>query len=75
MWRLSGADSGFEIRGGSIISMVVGGSGGMPPQENFDFGPLKMAIWCNLGVTPALLTTYINYIYYVFKILLDTKYK
>ena len=55
--------------------MVVWGSRGMAPQENFDFGPLEMAIWCNLGVTPALLTTYINYIYYVFKIPLDTKYK
>ena len=30
--------------------MVVGGCGGMPLQENLDFGPLKMAIWCNLGV-------------------------
>ena len=56
--RYPGADSGFEIRGGGIISMVVGGSGGMPPQENFDFGPLKMAIW-------ELLLSYqlFNYIY------------
>ena len=37
-----------RLRGGwvgGIISMVVGGSGrGMPPEENFDFGSLKMAI-------------------------------
>ena len=31
-----------------MISMVhVGGSGGIP-QKMFDFGPLKMGIWCNL---------------------------
>ena len=50
-------DSGFEIRGGGgggIIYMVVGGSEGMPHKEKFDFGHVKMAIWCNLGVTPAL---------------------
>ena len=45
-------DSGFEIKGGGIISMVVGGGSGSINHENFDFGHLKIVIWCNLGVIP-----------------------
>ena len=59
---LTGADSGFEIRDdchGSCRGIWV-----HAPQENVDFGPLKMAIWLY-----QLLKTLTIYIYYVFKIL------
>ena len=53
-------------------------SGGMPPQESVDFGLLKIdgnmmqpENYCHTSSS----TIYINYIYYVFKILLDSKYK
>ena len=67
--------SGADLRlwgGGSIISMFVGVSGSMPlPQENFDFGHLKMAIWESYQL--------FNYIYKLHilcvQILRDTKYK
>ena len=34
-----------------MISMVhLDGSEGMPLWEKFNFGLIKMAIWCNLGI-------------------------
>ena len=46
--KCEGADSGFEIR--YDFHGSCRGIWGMPCQENVDFGLLKMAIWCNLGV-------------------------
>ena len=47
-----------EEEGGGIINLVVVWSGGMPPQEKFDFGPQKwqyMVIWeLLLSYIPAL---------------------
>ena len=49
-------DSRFEIGGGGggvewyDFHGSCRGVWGHAPQESFDFGPLKMAIWCNLGV-------------------------
>ena len=47
--------------------MVVGGQEAIPPpppQEKYDFGPRNMV---QSGSHTSSLTTYINYIYYVFK--------
>ena len=51
---------GFRLGGGRYdFHDSFRGVWGMPPQKNFDFGHLKMAIRCNLGVMIV--------IYYVFK--------
>ena len=57
---LTGVDSGFEIRDDCHGSCR--GVWGHAPQENVDFGPLKMAIWESL-LLYQLLKTLTIYIY------------
>ena len=64
MWSLQGFIQDFEMRGGkhdgsmmvvahkSILThaCLIGGSGGMLPQENFEFRPPQIAIWDKIVV-------------------------